>query len=179
MRHDTRHDTTSKEFDRQRTRTRRRRRRSDAVCGATSGRTQDATITSQQPRTICVSRFCTTTVRAQAKKAEPQTQQEIIAHFNDLREDVRLIGGKIGDLSDETEEYKRVSETLRKVDPKRKAYRLIGEVLVERSVQEILPAVTKNYEQMNAMLQQLKQLQQNKMDELAAFQKKHKITMKS
>jgi len=39
-----------------------------------------------------------------------------------------------------------VEETLKPLDPKRRAYRLIGGVLVERTVGEVLPGVTSNKE---------------------------------
>jgi prefoldin subunit 2 len=32
------------------------------------------------------------------------------------------------------------------LEPKRKCFRLVGGVLVERTIEEVLPAVTKNYE---------------------------------
>ena len=40
-----------------------------------------------------------------------------------------------------------VEETLKGVDADRKAYRLIGDVLVERKVSEVLPAVQNNHSQ--------------------------------
>lgn len=37
-----------------------------------------------------------------------------------------------------------VEETLKPLDPKRRAFRLIGGVLVERTVEEVLPSITDN-----------------------------------
>lgn len=40
-----------------------------------------------------------------------------------------------------------VIETLREVDPTRKCYRMVGGILVERTVKEVLPALESNKEQ--------------------------------
>ena len=43
-------------------------------------------------------------------------------------------------------EHLLVEETLKPLDPTRRAYRLVGECLVERTVQEVLPTVAANRE---------------------------------
>lgn len=40
--------------------------------------------------------------------------------------------------------YRLVEETLKPLDPKRRAFRLIGGVLVERTVEEVLPSISDN-----------------------------------
>jgi len=40
-----------------------------------------------------------------------------------------------------------VIEALKEVDGDRKCFRMVGGVLVERTVKEVLPAMTNNYEQ--------------------------------
>jgi hypothetical protein len=49
-------------------------------------------------------------------------------------------------LTLERDEHKLVVETMSKLESERKAFRLVGGVLVERTVGEILPAVSQNYE---------------------------------
>ncbi|RYH07106.1 hypothetical protein EON65_42095 [archaeon] len=44
------------------------------------------------------------------------------------------------------DEHKLVVETMSKLEAERKAFRLVGGVLVERTVGEVLPAVSQNYE---------------------------------
>ena len=46
--------------------------------------------------------------------------------------------------------YRMVIETLTGVDPSRKCFRMIGGVLVERTVREVLPALTTNRDQVSA-----------------------------
>ena len=43
--------------------------------------------------------------------------------------------------------FSLVIETLKEVDPSRKCFRLVGGVLVERTVKEVLPALENNKEQ--------------------------------
>ena len=40
-----------------------------------------------------------------------------------------------------------VIETLKEVDPERRCFRMVGGVLVERTVKEVLPALQNNHEQ--------------------------------
>ena len=44
-----------------------------------------------------------------------------------------------------------VIDTLKEVDPSRKCFRLVGGVLVERTVKEVLPALETNKEQVKQM----------------------------
>ena len=53
---------------------------------------------------------------------------------------------KISQLTNDKEEHRLVVETLSKLEPERKAYRLVGGVLVERTVGEALPSVSQNFE---------------------------------
>lgn len=43
--------------------------------------------------------------------------------------------------------FSLVIDTLKEVDPSRKCFRLVGGVLVERTVKEVLPALENNKEQ--------------------------------
>lgn len=46
----------------------------------------------------------------------------------------------------ERDEHKLVVDTLSKLESERKAFRLVGGILVERTVGEVLPIVNQNYE---------------------------------
>ncbi len=46
----------------------------------------------------------------------------------------------------ERDEHKLVVETLTKLESERKAFRLVGGVLVERTVGEVLPIVSQNFD---------------------------------
>lgn len=57
---------------------------------------------------------------------------------------------KITELEFDRNEHKLVQETLEPLEAGRKAYRLVGGVLVERTVGEVLPSVKTNKENVSA-----------------------------
>ncbi|MBN3323664.1 PFD2 protein, partial [Atractosteus spatula] len=59
------------------------------------------------------------------------------------RDALALLGGR----RERERDRSLVIETLREVDPARKCFRLVGGVLVERTVREVLPALESNKEQ--------------------------------
>ena len=84
---------------------------------------------------------------------EPSTQeiessdpQVILQHYKDQTSQCQTLANKITELQMERDEHKLVIDTLSKLEPERKAFRLVGGVLVERTVEEVLPAVTQNYD---------------------------------
>ena len=57
------------------------------------------------------------------------------------------IATKIGELESDAEEHRAVIETLRetmKKSPERTCFRMIGGILVERTVKDVLPALETN-----------------------------------
>jgi hypothetical protein len=71
----------------------------------------------------------------------PQQQYQSL-----LAENERIVM-KIGELEQDRQEHVLVEQTLAPLDGSRKAYRLVGEVLVERTVDEIRPSVLTNRQQ--------------------------------
>ena len=62
---------------------------------------------------------------------------------------------KVAELEVDRNEHQLVEETLKPLDPERRAYRLVGEVLVERTVKEVLPSVTSNRENVSQFYKRL------------------------
>ncbi|CAN0577563.1 unnamed protein product, partial [Ectocarpus sp. 12 AP-2014] len=62
-----------------------------------------------------------------------------------------------------------VVDTLEPLEGTRRAYRLVGGVLVERTVGEVLPTVKANQEGIKQLLQQLATTRANKEKEAAAW----------
>lgn len=79
--------------------------------------------------------------------------QEVIQRFNELMRDSQTLTNKIAELELDRNEHQLVEETLGPLDPSRKAFRLVGEVLVERTVEEVLPSVKTNRENVSFSLQ--------------------------
>jgi prefoldin subunit 2 len=72
--------------------------------------------------------------------------QTAIRRYNELVQEQQQIAQKISEFEMESNEHRMVEETLAPLDASRRAYRLVGEVLVERTVEEVLPSVKQNRE---------------------------------
>ncbi|CDQ69842.1 unnamed protein product [Oncorhynchus mykiss] len=70
-----------------------------------------------------------------------------------------------------------VIETLKDVDPTRKCFRLVGGVLVERTVKEVLPALESNKEQISKIVESLNTQMQSKGRELTEYREKYNIRL--
>lgn len=64
--------------------------------------------------------------------------------YREIMGECQRLMQKIAELEVDRNEHALVEETLQPLDPSRRAYRLVGEVLVERSVGEVLPSVSAN-----------------------------------
>jgi chaperonin cofactor prefoldin len=71
---------------------------------------------------------------------------EAVQRFRDLMRQSQQLVSKISELEMERNEHKLVEDTLRPLDPSRRAFRLVGGVLVERNVGEVLPSVQQSRE---------------------------------
>nr|KAF6397557.1 prefoldin subunit 2 [Rousettus aegyptiacus] len=77
----------------------------------------------------------------------------------------------------ELNEHSLVIDTLKEVDETRRCYRMVGGVLVERTVKEVLPALENNKEQIQKIIETLTQQLQAKGKELNEFREKHNIRL--
>ena len=73
-----------------------------------------------------------------ANEAPPAIQ------YRDLMAECQQLMTKIADLESDRNEHILVEDTLKPLDGGRRAYRLVGDVLVERTVSEVLPSITQN-----------------------------------
>ena len=69
-------------------------------------------------------------------------------------------------------------DTLKSTDPDRKCFRMVGGVLVERTVKDVLPALEYNYQQLTGVVDKLMEQLQQKGKELSEFRQKHNIQVK-
>merc|ERR1719381_49726 len=77
----------------------------------------------------------------------------------------------------EMNEHSLVIETLKEVDPSRKCFRLVGGVLVERTVKEVLPALENNKEQISKIIESLNTQMQSKGRELTEYRERYNIKL--
>lgn len=128
--------------------------------------------------------------------------QEVPAVFQRYRTELQNLAQKIGELESELEEhscvdqdlsaspaslktYRRADRVFRlvlstlqpltKSDPERICYRLIGGVLVERSVVDVVPALETNHSGIQEVLQSLVKSYKAKEEDFSKFQKDHGI----
>ena len=105
------------------------------------------------------------------KETETLSEQEVINTYQMLRQEVSQLFTKLNDLENQKAEHKLVIDAIKDLDPKRKCFRLIGGVLVERTVQDTLPAVTEHMEK-------LTEQRDTKIEKVEELQKKYNIRVK-
>ncbi|XP_068239785.1 prefoldin subunit 2 [Palaemon carinicauda] len=104
--------------------------------------------------------------------------EEIVQKFQNLRNEQRSLMGKISELEQDLNEHKIVIETLQDVSPDRKCFRMVGGVLVERTVNEVLPALTNNRDQLTKVIDSLNEKLVNKGKEVNEYKEKHGIRIR-
>ena len=82
------------------------------------------------------------------------------------------------DRESEAEEHRLVASTLKKSDATKRAWRLVGDVLVEGTVADVVLEVDKNYEGLKGVCENGRQQLARKGEELKAYEKKWGITIK-
>lgn len=82
---------------------------------------------------------------------DDQNPEAIINRYKMMNAECQQIAAKVQELTLEKDEHRLVVEALSKLEHERKAFRLVGGVLVERTVGEVLPTVTQNMEGVSVM----------------------------
>lgn len=75
-----------------------------------------------------------------------ESAETIINTYKMMTSECSQISAKIQEFNFQKDEHRLVIDTLTKLEPERKAFRLVAGVLVERSVGEVLPEISANYE---------------------------------
>ncbi|ODM94930.1 Prefoldin subunit 2 [Orchesella cincta] len=104
-----------------------------------------------------------------------KSPEETIAGFNVLRTEQRQIASKIFELENDLNEHKVVIETLKEVDGERKCYRMIGGILVEGNVKEILPNLITNSDHLKQAIESLNTKLVEKGKEILEYKEKNNI----
>ncbi|CAK9786960.1 unnamed protein product [Cutaneotrichosporon oleaginosum] len=115
-------------------------------------------------------------------KADPKiSPQDVPVLFQRYRTELQNLAQKIGELESELEEHALVLNTLQpltKTEPERACYRLIGGVLVQRTVKDVVPALETNYGGIKEVLETLVKTYKGKEEEFNKFQREHKIQVR-
>ncbi|KAG7497220.1 prefoldin subunit 2 [Solea senegalensis] len=110
------------------------------------------------------------------KQSGPSAEQ-VVATFQKMRQEQRSMASKAAELEMEINEHSLVVDTLKDVDPSRKCFRLVGGVLVERTVKEVLPALENNKEQISKIVESLNTQMQTKGRELTEYRERYNIRL--
>ncbi|KAH9927220.1 Prefoldin beta-like protein, partial [Fomitopsis serialis] len=116
-------------------------------------------------------------VKSKSKSAPPTTQ-EIQQNYNRLQNDLQTLASKIGELEQEAEEHGLVLSTLDEAlaeEPDRKCFRLVGGVLVERTVKDVVPALQTNKEGILKVVSTLAEQYKTREDEFESFKREYNI----
>lgn len=70
--------------------------------------------------------------------------------YRELVSECNQLMNKLSELESDRNEHILVEDTLKPMEGGRRAYRLVGDVLVERTVAEVLPSITKNKENVSS-----------------------------
>ena len=107
-----------------------------------------------------------------SKDSDPEV---IINTYKQMSAECQQTALKINELGGERDQHRLVIENLSKLEPERKAFRLIGSVLVQRTVGEILPIVQINYDGIKELIVKLESNLAAKDKERNDYKIKHGI----
>ncbi|KAG9015559.1 hypothetical protein FRB94_000164 [Tulasnella sp. JGI-2019a] len=116
--------------------------------------------------------------KAAATAPKQLSAQEIQAVYSRLQHELQTLAQKIGELESEAEEHELVLKTLEEIvdtEPDRVCFRLIGGILVERTVKEVTPKIRTNRDGIRSVLDNLVAQYKGKEDEFQSFQKEYRI----
>eukprot|EP01135_Chromosphaera_perkinsii_P011192 Nk52_evm19s2356 gene=Nk52_evmTU19s2356 len=106
------------------------------------------------------------------------TEADIVNRFNQLRQEQQQFQMKLAELEGDKKEHGLVIDAMKDLDGDRKCFRLIGGVLVERTVKEVLPALRNNQKGLEEIIKNLAQQTVAKGKEINEMKEKFNIKIK-
>ncbi|KII95012.1 hypothetical protein PLICRDRAFT_169712 [Plicaturopsis crispa FD-325 SS-3] len=119
-----------------------------------------------------------TSSKAKSKGPPPLSDQDIQQNYSRMQGDLQALAGKIGELEQESEEHALVLTTLNEAlaeEPDRKCFRLIGGVLVERTVKDVVPALQTNRDGIRKVIATLTDQYKGKEQDFDNFKRDYNI----
>ncbi|KAH8118725.1 Prefoldin beta-like protein [Phellopilus nigrolimitatus] len=110
--------------------------------------------------------------------SKPLSEQELQQNLSRLQNELKTLASKIGELESEAEEHELVLSTLNEAlqnDPKRKCFRLVGGVLVERTVQDVVPALQTNKEGIKKVVSNLMSQYKTKDGDFESLKREYNV----
>ncbi|KAJ5893763.1 hypothetical protein N7495_005454, partial [Penicillium taxi] len=109
------------------------------------------------------------------QKIDPEKQQELQLQYTTFKNTLQQLAQKIGDIEQEAEEHKLVIETMDPLPKDRKCFRMVNGVLVERTVEDVLPSLKMNADGLKQVLEDMLKQYKSKQTELDSWKKKNNI----
>ena len=113
----------------------------------------------------------------------PVVEEEILTpgeaqeRLQELRTVCQQLTQKINELDMERTEHGLVLDALKPLDPNRKCFRMVGDIVVERTVEEVMPAVVKNRDGIVQTMNKMGEALADKQKYADEFAAKHKVSM--
>ncbi|BAF29803.1 prefoldin subunit 2 [Oryza sativa Japonica Group] len=105
-------------------------------------------------------------------------EQMVANMYANMRSEMNQLYSKITELEMEVSEHSLVIGAIEPLDPSRRCYRMIGGVLVERTIKEVLPAVQRNKEGLEEVVARMNEALEKKKKEITEFELKYKIRIR-
>ncbi|CAN8270424.1 unnamed protein product [Cochlearia groenlandica] len=109
---------------------------------------------------------------------EPPNDQAVLNIYEAMRSELSQIYSNITDLEMQVSEHSLVINAVQPLDQSRKCFRMIGGVLVERTIKEVVPAVQRNKEGLEEVVKKLYETLEKKKKDLTEFEAKYKMKVR-
>ncbi|KAI0638401.1 Prefoldin beta-like protein [Trametes polyzona] len=117
--------------------------------------------------------------KPKSKPSQPKpSAQELQQQYNRLQSELQALATKIGELEQDAEEHNLVLSTLDEAlaeEPDRKCFRLVGGVLVERTVKDVVPALKTNRDGIQKVISSLVEQYKSRDEEFENFKREYNI----
>mmetsp|Transcript_19977 Transcript_19977/g.62604 ORF Transcript_19977/g.62604 Transcript_19977/m.62604 type:complete len:152 (-) Transcript_19977:224-679(-) len=115
---------------------------------------------------------------AEEEQEQQLSKEEAEMRLQQMRAAVQEQMRQINILEMDAAEHRLVLEALDPLQGGRKCFRMVGTVIVERTVSDVKPALTANLEQMKAAVKKLTESCKKQQLEADAFAAKHRLSSK-
>jgi prefoldin subunit 2 len=107
-----------------------------------------------------------------------QREQEIVEGYKRLLDEREAIAAMILERQGDFEEHALVLKNLKGSRQDKKAWRLVGDVLVERTVESITPEIERNRDNLKGVIENAKQQMEAKSKQIKEYEVKFGIKIK-
>mmetsp|Transcript_239 Transcript_239/g.318 ORF Transcript_239/g.318 Transcript_239/m.318 type:complete len:138 (-) Transcript_239:88-501(-) len=107
------------------------------------------------------------------KAKEELTPQQIQQAYQQIEKECSTYLNKIAELEQEVNEHNLVLKAFEKVEPTRRCFRMVGGVLVERTVAEVQPAIKQNVERVQQVTKTIETELKKKTQQRSEFIQKY------